>query len=77
MFGQVHVQLKVSLAYFIIIIYYRIPVSKANSIDPDQTLRSAASGLGLYCLPMSFLWDARHKWINKFSIFYATVCLIA
>ena len=22
------------------------------------------SDLGLHCLPMSLLWDARHKWVN-------------
>ena len=33
----------------------------ANSIDPDQTPRSAASDLGLHCLHMSHLWDARLK----------------
>ena len=27
----------------------------ANSVDPDQTPRSAASDLGLHCLPMSHL----------------------
>ena len=25
---------------------------------------SAASDLGLHCLPMSLLWDTRHKWVN-------------
>ena len=30
-----------------------VPVIYANSKDPDQTPRSAASDLGLYCLPMS------------------------
>ena len=30
-----------------------IPVCYANSVDPDQTPRSAASDLGLHCLPMS------------------------
>ena len=39
-----------------------IPVLNANSVDPDQTPRSVASDLGLHCLPMSLLWDARHKW---------------
>ena len=29
----------------------------ANSVDPDQTLCSVASDLGLHCLPMSVLWD--------------------
>ena len=37
----------------------------ANSVDPDQTPRSAASDLGLHCLPMSLLWDARLKWVKK------------
>ena len=39
-------------------------VVSANSVDPDQTPHSAASDLGLHCLPMSHLWDARHKWVN-------------
>ena len=41
-----------------------ILVFNANSLDPDQTPHSAASDLGLGCLPMSHLWDARHKWVN-------------
>ena len=41
-----------------------IPAFCANSIDPDQTPRSLASDLGLHCLPMFFLWDARHKWVK-------------
>ena len=41
-----------------------IPVSNANSVDPDQTPHSAASDLGLHCLPMSLLWDARLKWVK-------------
>ena len=41
-----------------------MPVVNANSVDSDQTPRSAASDLGLHCLPMSHLWDARHKWVN-------------
>ena len=36
----------------------------ANSVDPDQTPRSAASNLGLHCVPMSLLWDARLKWVK-------------
>ena len=31
----------------------------ANSVDPDQTPRSAASDLGLQCLLKSLLWDTR------------------
>ena len=41
-----------------------MPVINANSVDPDQTPRSAVSDLGLHCLPMSHFWDARHKWVN-------------
>ena len=32
--------------------------------DADQTPRSAASDVGLHCLPMSFIWDASHKLVN-------------
>ena len=39
-------------------------VFNANSADPDQTPRSAASDLGQHCLSMSLLWDARHKWVK-------------
>ena len=35
------------------------------SVNPDQTPRSAASDLGLHCLPMSLKWDAGHKWVDK------------
>ena len=41
----------------------------ANSVDPDQMPRSAASDLGLHCLPMSLLWDARHKRVTCEQIF--------
>ena len=47
----------------IITIFYR-NVFKANSVDPDQTPRSAASDLGIHCLPMSLLWETRLKWVN-------------
>ena len=33
----------------------------ANNVDPDQTLQSAVSDLGLYRLPVSFLRDTRLK----------------
>ena len=39
-------------------------VINANSVGPDQTPRSAASDLGLDCLPMTRLWDTRHKWVK-------------
>ena len=36
----------------------------ANNVDPDQILRSEASDLGLRCLQISLLWNARLKWVN-------------
>ena len=42
------------LPYFI-----EIPVFDVNSLDPDQTPHSAASDLGIDCLPMSHLWEGR------------------
>ena len=44
--------------------FTEIPALNANSLDPDHTSRSAASDLGQRCLPMLFLWDVRHKWVN-------------
>ena len=38
-----------------------MPVVNANSVDPDQMSHSAAFDLGLHCLPVSLLWDARHN----------------
>ena len=50
---------------FIISCFVEISVLNGNSVDPDQTPRSAASDLDLHCLPMSLLWDARLKWEVK------------
>ena len=58
-FRPVHFQYK---GCFIIPWY--IPVFNGNSVDPDQTPRSVASDLGLHCLLMSLLLDARIKWVN-------------
>ena len=41
-----------------------MPVSNANSLDPEQMLCSTASVLGLHCLQMSLLWDASHKGVR-------------
>ena len=56
-----------SLLYFT-----EAPVFNANSIEADQRSRSAASDLGLHCLPMSLLWDTRNKWVKniQFCGFY-------
>ena len=36
----------------------------ANSGDSDQTLRSVASNLGLYCLPTTLLGLSRLQWVK-------------
>ena len=41
-----------------------IEYSVKKSGDPDQTPRSAASGLVLHCLPMSHKKDARLIWVK-------------
>ena len=50
------------------VLFHFYSISNRNSCkqtkDPDQTLHSVASDLGLHSLPMSLLWDARHNWIN-------------
>ena len=37
----------------------------ANSEDPDQTPRSAASDLGLHCLPITILGISRQQRVNN------------
>ena len=37
----------------------------ANSEDPDQTPHSAASDLGLHCLPISLLGVSRLQWVKE------------
>ena len=39
-----------------------------NSGDPDQTPRSAASDLGLHCLPVALLGVSRLQWANIFLL---------
>ena len=41
------------------------PALNANSEDPDQMPHPAAFDLGLHCLSMNLLWDARHKWVKQ------------
>ena len=40
----------------------------ANSGDPDQMPHSAASDLGLHCLPNTLLGVFRLQWVNGISI---------
>ena len=42
---------------------------QANRIAPDGTPRSAASHLGLFCLPMSHKRDARLKLVKRRDAF--------
>ena len=52
--------------WFLFFLYFiELPVLNANSVNPDQASRSAASDLGLHCLPTPFLWDTRHKWVKQ------------
>ena len=67
LFGTVHFQLKECVVSFYDLPVYHfieIPEFNANSVDPDQIMCSMASDLGLHCLPLSLLWDARYIWIN-------------
>ena len=41
----------------------------ANSGDSDQTPRSAASDLGLHCLPITLLRVSRLQWVNMHQSF--------
>ena len=44
---------RVSVSCHLLLFFFiEIPVFKANGVDPDQTACSAASDLGLHCLPM-------------------------
>ena len=42
-----------------------------NNGDPDQTPRSAASDLGLHCLPITLLGVSRLQWHITLSDLYA------
>ena len=48
--------------YVTLLFKFQYNILKANSGYPDQTPRSAASGLGLHCLPMFHKKDARLLW---------------
>ena len=52
------------MRFFLSSCFIYIPVLNANSVDTDQTPRTAASDPGRHCFPMYHLWDARLKWVN-------------
>ena len=43
---------------------YKMAKLFANSGDPDQTLHSAASDLGLQCLLITLLWVSQLQWVK-------------
>ena len=62
---------------FIITMNYRNPcMFNTNSVDPDQTPRSAASDLSLHCFSISLLWvnGVRLKWVNRWTIKILSIC---
>ena len=52
------------MGVLILILFFLYTILYANSVDSDQTPRSAASNLGLHCLPFFVLWNVRHKRVN-------------
>ena len=64
--------------YFFSFILFLTEINLANSGDPDQTPGSAASDLGLHCLPMSQngmldLYGLNSRLISKQDLFCITV----
>ena len=63
--GQVRFYQKGCLGIFYYYnMFFEIPLLDETRVDLDQMSLSAASDLGLYCLQMSLLWDARLKWVK-------------
>ena len=58
--------------------YFKRKISKlfANSGDPDQTPRSAASDLGLHCLRFTFLRVSRLQWVNGHRFIPKYTCVV-
>ena len=52
--------------FLLLLCFIEISVFNANSVDPDQTPRFAASDLGLRCLQCSFY---RTLGINELNVF--------
>ena len=50
---------------FFILFKFELNILQENSADPDQTPLYVASDLGLYCLPMSHIKDARLIWVKN------------
>ena len=58
----------VSGLFLVLSFIIEIPELNANCVDSDQMPHSVASDvasdLGVHCLPLTFLWDARLKWVK-------------
>ena len=59
--------LGVSVVLFLFLVHFSLKCLWTNSVDPYQTLHSAASDLGLQCLPRSPKRDTRNVWIKVLS----------
>ena len=46
----------------------------ANSGNPDQTPRSAASDLGLHCLQITLLGVSRLQWVKSYIVVELPIC---
>ena len=55
--------------YFSFLLKFSKNILSANSGDPDQMPRSAASDLGLHCLLVSHKKEARLVWVKYKLIF--------
>ena len=66
-FGHVHFLYRGVWQFYLLPCFVEISELYANNVDPDQMPHSVESDLGLHCLPMSLLWDARHKWVKTGS----------
>ena len=53
-----------------------VPVFHANSVYPDQMPHSAASNLGLHCLPITLLRGSQLKWVNIWPEDIQDSCLV-
>ena len=53
-----------NIFYMYIIRKREIPLSYANIVGPDLTLRSVASDLYLHCLPIPFMLETSNVWVT-------------
>ena len=58
--------------FLFLLSFIEFPAFNAMSVDPDQTPHSAASDLGLNCLPMSMSWDTRHEYVKSIHVYLAS-----